>query len=165
MRFARPFTATSVLKTEFFIPISSLEKGATSGFRVLAIEYIDCILAEELDLRRCVLIWHETIWLLVSSNLGVLGNAVYLLHCHLSWVHSDRVLSMGQMKENYVFLLNWIVWNRIVLMIKLRAYVKLNLSKRNCFCMLNWIVLNRTVFDVQLCVNKNCTCINLCNLN
>ena len=36
MRFTCPFTATSILKTEFFIPISSDEKGATSGFRVLA---------------------------------------------------------------------------------------------------------------------------------
>ena len=33
---ACPFTATSVLKTEFFIPISSDEKDTTSGFRVLA---------------------------------------------------------------------------------------------------------------------------------
>ena len=32
----RPLTATSVLKTEFFIHISSGEKGATSVFRVLA---------------------------------------------------------------------------------------------------------------------------------
>ena len=36
MRFVRPFMATSILKTEFFIPISSDEKGATSGFRLLA---------------------------------------------------------------------------------------------------------------------------------
>ena len=36
MRFARPLTVTSVLKTEFFIPISADGKGATSGFRVLA---------------------------------------------------------------------------------------------------------------------------------
>ena len=36
MRFARPFTATSILKTEFFIPTSSDEKDTTSGFRVLA---------------------------------------------------------------------------------------------------------------------------------
>ena len=35
MRFACPSSATSVLKTEFFIPISADEKGATSGFRVL----------------------------------------------------------------------------------------------------------------------------------
>ena len=36
MRSARLFTATSVLKTEFFIPISSDEKDTTSGFTVLA---------------------------------------------------------------------------------------------------------------------------------
>ena len=31
MRFARPFTATSVHLTDFFIPISADEKGATSA--------------------------------------------------------------------------------------------------------------------------------------
>ena len=36
MKFACPSTATSALKTEFFTPISADEKGAISGFRVLA---------------------------------------------------------------------------------------------------------------------------------
>ena len=36
MRFARPFTAISILKTDFFLSISADEKGATSIFRALA---------------------------------------------------------------------------------------------------------------------------------
>ena len=83
----------------------------------------------------------------------------------------DRVLSMGQIELNCIFMLNWIAWNRTVLTFALCTYAKLNCLKWNCFCMLNWIVWNRTVFDIetvlmlnwivwncfdiQLCVNKN----------
>ena len=38
----------------------------------------------------------------------------------------DRVLSMGQIELNCVLMLNWITWNRTVLIFKLRTYAKLN---------------------------------------
>ena len=49
------------------------------------------------------------------------------------WVASDRVLSMGQIELNYAIMLNWIAWNRIILIFKLRTYAKFNCLKWNCF--------------------------------
>ena len=63
----------------------------------------------------------------------------------LRFVAPDRALSMGQIEQNCVLILNWIAWNRTVLKFILRTYVKLNCLKWNGFCMLNWIVWNRTV--------------------
>ena len=41
-------------------------------------------------------------------------------------VAPDRVLSMGQIGLNCVLMLNWITWNRTVLISKLHIYAKLN---------------------------------------
>ena len=56
-------------------------------------------------------------------------------------VAPDRILLMGQIELNCVLILNWIVWNRIVLTFKLRTYAKLNWLKLNCFLhpKLNWL--------------------------
>ena len=55
-----------------------------------------------------------------------------------------------------VQMLNWIVWNRTVLTLKLCTYAKLNCLKYkgfflhwNCVHILNWIVWNRTVFYTE----------------
>ena len=45
----------------------------------------------------------------------------------------DMILSMGQIEQNCVLLLNWIAWNRTVLIFKLHTYAKLNRLKWNCF--------------------------------
>ena len=39
-------------------------------------------------------------------------------------VAPDRVLSMGQIELNCVFMLNWIVWNRTVLLYKNGLIIK-----------------------------------------
>ena len=44
-------------------------------------------------------------------------------------VASDRFLSMGEIELNCVLMLNWITWNRTVLIFKLRTYAKLNCLK------------------------------------
>ena len=67
-------------------------------------------------------------------------------------VASDRVLSMGQIELNCV---NWIVWNRTILICKLCTYAKLNCLKWNCFCMQNWIVWKTTVFDIETVLTLN----------
>ena len=41
----------------------------------------------------------------------------------------DRVQSMGLKEINCVLMLNWIVWNKTVLTLKLRTYAKLNYLK------------------------------------
>ena len=41
-------------------------------------------------------------------------------------VAPDRLISMGPIELNCVFILNWIVWNRAVLTFKLCTYAKLN---------------------------------------
>ena len=41
-------------------------------------------------------------------------------------VAPDRALSMDQIELNCVLMLNWITWNRTVLILKLHTYVKLN---------------------------------------
>ena len=47
-------------------------------------------------------------------------------------VAPDRALSMGQIELNWVLMLNWIVWNRTVWILKLRTNSKLNCLKWNC---------------------------------
>ena len=44
-------------------------------------------------------------------------------------VAPDRILSMSQIELNCVLMLNWIIWNRTVLTLKLCIYVKLNCLK------------------------------------
>ena len=60
-------------------------------------------------------------------------------------VAPDRVISMGQIELNCVFMLNWIAWNRTVLTFKLLTWARLNCLKWICLCTLNWIVWNRIV--------------------
>ena len=67
----------------------------------------------------------------------------------------DRVLSMGQIELNHILMLNWIAWNRTVLIFKKHTYAKLHCLKWNCFWMLNWIVQNRTVFDIETVLTLN----------
>ena len=61
----------------------------------------------------------------------------------------DRVLSMGQIEIKCVLILNWIIWNRTVLICKQRTYAQLNCLKWNCFYMLNWNFWYGTVFDIE----------------
>ena len=70
-------------------------------------------------------------------------------------VPPDRVLSMDQIEQNCIPMLNWIVWNRTVLTFKLHTYAKLNCSKWNCFSMQNWIAWNRTVFNIETILMLN----------
>ena len=58
-------------------------------------------------------------------------------------VVSDRVLSMGQIELNSVFVLNWIVWNR-------------HFWHLNSVFKLNWIVWNITVYmyRIKLALNR-----------
>ena len=55
-------------------------------------------------------------------------------------VAPDRVLSMSQIEQNCLLMLNRIAWNRTVLTCKQCTYAKLNCLKQNCFCILKWIV-------------------------
>ena len=48
-------------------------------------------------------------------------------------VAPDSVLSMGQIELNCELELNWIAWNRTVLIFKLCTYAKLNCLKSNSF--------------------------------
>ena len=61
------------------------------------------------------------------------------LHCHRSQIHSGpyRVIYMGQIELKWVLMLNWITWNRTVLIFKQITYAKLNSLKYNCFIKLN----------------------------
>ena len=52
-------------------------------------------------------------------------------------------------------MLNWLFWNRTVLVFKLLTYAKLNCFKWNYFCLLNWIVWNRTVFHIESVLKLN----------
>ena len=59
------------------------------------------------------------------------GECRILPYCHCSQVHSgDRVLSMGQIELNSMLILNWIVWNRTLLIF----------NCVNKWLMSNWIV-------------------------
>ena len=63
---------------------------------------------------------------------------VYMATQHLPGaVAPDRVLSMGQIEQNWVLMLNWIVWNRPVFDIL------------NSVLMLKLIVWNWTVFGIE----------------
>ena len=70
-------------------------------------------------------------------------------------VAPDMVLSMGEIELNCVLMLNWIAWNKSVLIFKLHTYTKLIYLKWNCFCMLNWIAWKRTVFDIENVLTLN----------
>ena len=59
-------------------------------------------------------------------------------------VAPERVLSMGQIEQNGILMLNWIAWNRTVLIFKLHTYAKLNCLKWNCFVCLT------ELFEIQL---------------
>ena len=63
----------------------------------------------------------------------------------------DNVLSMGQIEQNSVLILNWIVWNRTVL--------HLNEIELNCIPMLNWIDWNRTVLTFKLRTYTKLNCL------
>ena len=69
------------------------------------------------------------LWLMWSTPLWP------LLPCPL-WpgvVAPDRVLSVGQIEQNCVLVLNWIVWDGTVFTFKLWNYTKLNCLKQNYF--------------------------------
>ena len=70
--------------------------------------------------------------IVISSNAGALGNAEYpfiAITPRLEVEAPDRALSIGRIELNCVFMLNWIVWNRTVLIFKLHTYAKLNCLK------------------------------------
>ena len=123
-------------------------------------------------------IWYKVTKLWGSSYAGALGNKSTPWYWSQVpgpiWprvVAPDKVLFVGQIELNHVFMLNWITWNRIVLHLiyefmlkwivwnrtvltfKLRIYVGLTCLKWNCFCMMIWIVWNRTVLGFNL-INK-----------
>ena len=62
---------------------------------------------------------------------------------------------------NNIFMLNWIVWNRIILTLKLRTSADLKTLeiklfwRLNCVLMLNWIICNKTVWHLSLCIAKS----------
>ena len=115
-------------------------------------------------------------WLWSFSNARVLENVGTPLLSSLPgplWprvVAPDRVLSMGWIKINGVFMLNWNVWNRTVFDIetaylcytelfeiklflnrtKLCTYAKANCLKWNCFCPWNCIIMVTELFDIEL---------------
>ena len=60
-------------------------------------------------------LWGRQITPSLTSHPGLLWPGV---------VAPERVLSMGQIEQNCVLMLNWIVWNRTVLAFKLRTYAK-----------------------------------------
>ena len=53
----------------------------------------------------------------------------------------DRVLSMGHIELNYVLMLNWIVWNRTVLIFK-RTALTFKYMQTKTILIQNWIVQN-----------------------
>ena len=86
------------------------------------------------------------------------GTPSLLLRPDTLWpgvVAPGRVLSMSQTELNCVIMLNWITWNRTVLVFKQRTYVKLNSLKWNCYGLINWIVWNGTVFDIETVLTVN----------
>ena len=85
--------------------------------------------------------------------LGMLCTPLFIWLPDSLWpgvVVSDRVLSMGHIELNCVFMLNWVALNRIVLTFKLHIYVKLFWNRTvfdtETVLMLNWIFWNRTVY-------------------
>ena len=75
-------------------------------------------------------------------------------------VAPDRVLSMGHIELNCVLILNWIAWNRTVLIFKLHNYDNPNCLKWNHFCTVYWIVWNRTVLLLTVCKQKTILILN-----
>ena len=87
----------------------------------------------------------------------------------LGVVAPDKVLTMGQIELNFVLILNWIVWNGIVLTFKLLLMLNRNVWNRtvymyknrfgmfeiellwhiNYILILNLIVWNKTFFDIE----------------
>ena len=70
-------------------------------------------------------------------------------------VAPDRILSIGQIELKCVLMVNWITWNKTVLIFKQSTYAKLNCLKWNYFCMRNLIVWNWTVFDIETIITLN----------
>ena len=66
----------------------------------------------------------------------------------------ENTKRLGQIEQNRVFMLNWLVWNTTVLTLKLWTYAKSNCLISNCFCMLNWIVWNRTFLTLKLYLHE-----------
>ena len=56
----------------------------------------------------------------------------------------DRVLSIGQIEVNCILMLNWIVWIKTVLILKLCGQNQIVWIRT---VWLNWIASNRNVFD------------------
>ena len=82
-----------------------------------------------------------------SSYAGAFRNAKYLFIVIASMPNlagnrsTYRVLSMGWIEQNNIFMQNWIVWNK-----------HLTVCKQKHVLMLNWIIWNRTVScPVGLC--------------
>ena len=50
-------------------------------------------------------------------------------------VAPDRILSMGKIEQKGKLMLNWITWNKNVLIFKLGTYAKQNCLENNCFDM------------------------------
>ena len=65
------------------------------------------------EVPRILELWRmQSTPLLLSPQRPLLSGAVAL----------DRVLLMGQIELNCILMLNWIIWNRTVLTLKLRTY-------------------------------------------
>ena len=75
-------------------------------------------------------------------------------------VAPDRVLSMGQIGLNCVFMLDWIVWNRTVFDIE--SVLRLNWIVWIRTVWINWIAWNRNVFlTIKLCTYAKLNCLKL----
>ena len=72
--------------------------------------------------------------------------------------HGVVAADMGLIELNCALMINWIPWNRTVLILKLRTYELLEIQLFwyiNCVLMLNWIVWNITVFDIETVLTLN----------
>ena len=106
-----------------------------------AVEYTDCISAEEKDPPTSVLIWVKAIRWCGSNYAGALGNSEYPFaaiasRSTLAWCGStlwSPIYGPSKMRT----MLNWITWNRTVLIFKLCTYAKLNCLKKNCLTKLD----------------------------
>ena len=117
-----------------------------------AVEYTNCFSKEGWDTppTTTTYILDRTLTSLMLVLWGM--QSTPSLPSFLLWlgvVAPDRVLSMGQIEQNCLLMLNWIAWNTPRLTFKLRTYAKLNCLKWGCLCMLNWIVWNRNAFDFE----------------
>ena len=99
-----------------------------------AVKYTDCTSGKgvrlphhkclEYDTKKSngeVPVMLELWWMLSTPSLALLPSSLWP-----GVVAPDRVQSIGQTELNYVLMLNWITWNRTILIFELHTNTKLN---------------------------------------